>query len=560
MKKINSTIITAIILICSACNYLDFDETNKLNTKEDIYSYFNTTKTMLTHIYSYIPQDFGIIGGAMRECGSDDAEFGNTGADIQFYNNDSWSATKTIDNNWNLYKGIRAANSFIEEIAKVDFSRFEHNNSYEEWMSQLSYFPYEARLLRAFFFFELAKRYGDIAMPLTVLSTEEANTIHKTSFQDVVKFIVEECDSCTKYLPVSYANISPKETGRVTKGFAMGLKSKTLLYAASPLHNPNMDVELWKKSAKAAYELIQTGYYSLETENVNNLNSKEVVLFRMNPQDYTFELNNFPLRFVNGKRNTLSNSIFPSQNLVDAFETENGYSVTLTDNGWISEDPAFNPSKPYEHRDSRFYKTILYNGANFKNSTIEVFAGGLDSKPVAEGGSPTGYFLRKYIQEVTSFETDKEVKALHHWIVYRYAETLLSYAESMIQAFGAPDYTDNEFKMSAREALNQVRDNAGMPPVKANSKEEFIKALQNEWRVEFAFEDHRFWDIRRWKIGEETQKQLYGVSIFKSTDNSFQYQKTLYETRSWSEKKYLYPIPQAELYNNTNLMPQNQGW
>lgn len=107
---------------------------------------------MLTHIYSYIPQDFGIIGGAMRECGSDDAEFGNTGADIQFYNNDSWSATKTIDNNWNLYKGIRAANSFIEEIAKVDFSRFEHNNSYEEWMSQLSYFPYEARLLRAFFF------------------------------------------------------------------------------------------------------------------------------------------------------------------------------------------------------------------------------------------------------------------------------------------------------------------------------------------------------------------------------------------------------------------------
>lgn len=548
------------MFLCLSCSFLDFDETDRLNTKENVYNYFNTTKSVLTHVYSYVPQDFGAVGGAMRDCGSDDAEYGNTGASVQDFNTEAWSAVRTVDPQWDLYKGIRAANSFIEEIANVDFSRFENNNSYNEWMSQLSYFPYEARLLRAFYLFELAKRYGDIAMPLEVLTAEEANAIGKTPFNDVIDFIAEECDTCAKYLPFSYADISPKETGRVTKGFAMGLKSRALLYAASELHNPEMDVEKWKRSAKAAYDLIATGKYSLDKENVNNLNSREVILFRMNPQDYTFELNNFPLRFVNGKRSVLSNCVYPSQNLVDAFQTINGYSVTLTENGWVSDDPEFNSAEPYKNRDPRFYRTVLYNGASFKGSTIETFAGGKDDFPVAQGGTPTGYFLMKYIQESASFETDKEVKLQHHWVIYRYAETLLAYAESMVQAFGSPDYKDAEYPMSAREAINQVRQNAGMPGIEVSGKNEFIAAVQNEWRVEFAFEDHRFWDVRRWKIGGTTQKELYGVSIFRSTDGSFQYQRTLYEQRAWAEKRNLYPIPQAELFKNNNLFPQNIGW
>lgn len=560
MKKSKLLIFISTLLTFSACDFLDFDETNRLNTKENVYKYFNTTKSMLTHVYSFIPQDFGAIGGAMRDCGCDDAEFGNTTANVQYFNTNTWSAIKTLDNNWGLYKGVRAANSFIKEIANVDFSRFENNLSYQEWLSQLKYFPYEARTLRALFFFELAKRYGDIAMTLTVLTAEEANTIKKTPFSEVIDFIVTECDECAKNLPISYATISPKEIGRITKGFAMALKSKALLYAASELHNPSMDAEKWKASAKAAFDIINSHYYQLEKENVNNLNSREVVLFRMNPQSNSFELSNFPVRFVNGKRSVLSNCVYPSQNLVDAFETINGYSVRLTDQGWKSEDPTFNPSTPYKDRDPRFYKTVLFNDASFKDSKIEVFAGGSDDLPVTDGGTPTGYFLAKYIQEGTSFETDKEVKMMHHWVVYRYAETLLTYAESMVQAFGDANYTDNELTLSAKDALNQVRKNAGMPDVTQTDKESFLKAVQNEWRVEFAFEDHRFWDVRRWKIADTTQRELYGVSVFKSTDGTFQFQRTLYETRSWSEKKYLYPIPQQELYNNTNLMPQNIGW
>lgn len=135
-------------------------------------------------------------------------------------------------------------------------------------MKQLKYFPYEARVLRAHYFFELARRYGDIAMPLEVLTEEEANTIGKTPFSEVISFIVSECDDAANNLPDSYVNEPGAEIGRVTKGFAMAVKSKALLYAASKLHNPSMDTELWKKSAKAAIDIINTGLYSLDPRRV----------------------------------------------------------------------------------------------------------------------------------------------------------------------------------------------------------------------------------------------------------------------------------------------------
>lgn len=570
MKKIVSFLLS-LTFVLGACDYLDFDETDNLNTKEGIYKYFDKTKKMLTNVYSYIPQDLGAVGGAMRDCGSDDAEFGNLSAAVQGFTSDIWSPIKPLDTAWNLYKGIRAANSFIVEIEKVDFSRFANNGNYDNWMKQLAYFPYEARLLRAFYFFELCKRYGDIPLPLQVLTTAEANSIPKTPFAKVIQFIVDECDVCMAedHLPMSYNAEPGKEIGRVTKPFAMALKSKALLYAASKLHNPTMDVELWKKSAQAAYDLIMLeGHpFQLDAQNANNLSSKEVILFRMNPADASFEQRNFPVRFVNGTRSKsqLANCVFPSQNLVEAFQTVKGYEVRLGENGWESDDPDFDPQHPYANRDPRLAKTVLVNGVSFKKQVIETFVGGKDAQPVAEGGTPTGYYLRKYIQENTSFDTDNRVTEKHHWIIYRYAETLLTYAESMVEAFDNPDYTDASLAMSAREALNMVRRNASMPDVTVRGKEDFLKAVRNEWRVEFAFEDHRFWDVRRWMIASETQTKLYGVQIEKVKEEGtdverLSFKKVLYKERVWDDKKYLYPIPQSELYINVNLNPQNAGW
>lgn len=559
-------------LVFASCNYLDFDETNNLKTKEDIYKYFNTSKSMLTNVYSYMPQNvsFGINNPAgnqlaMRDCASDDGEFGAVAADIQYTNNGNWSAIKTYDDSWNLYQGVRAANSFIAEIAQTDFTRYEHDGQYKNWMKQLAYFPYEARVLRAHYFFELARRYGDIAMPLQVLTEEEANTIGKTPFGEVIDFIVKECDEAAadNHLPESYATEPYAEIGRVTKGFALAVKSKALLYAASKLHNPSMDTELWKKSAKAALDIIQTGLYSLDPqESANNLESKEVVLMRINSENLNFELANFPLRFTEGVRSSslISYGNFPSQNLVDAFETVNGYKVTLENTGWVCEDPAFNPQAPYENRDKRFYRTILANGMEFKENTIETFKGGADDGIVSQGGSPTGYFLRRYIQEATNFEPGKESKSKHHWIIYRYAETLLTYAESMVNAFNDVNYTDETYPYSALWAINEVRKNAEMPLLPSMGKEEFMEHLYNEWRVEFAFEDHRFWNVRRWKIADTTQRELYGIKIERQSDGTLNFYRNLYETRAWKDCMYLYPIPQSELYKNTNLNPQNAGW
>lgn len=117
--RIITTLLSAAVFV--SCNYLDFDETNGLNTHDNIYKYFDNTKQMLTNVYSYIPQDFGAVEEAMRDCASDDAEFGNTGGGVQDFNNGNWSALRTHDTAWSLYNGIRAANEFIASIADVDF-------------------------------------------------------------------------------------------------------------------------------------------------------------------------------------------------------------------------------------------------------------------------------------------------------------------------------------------------------------------------------------------------------------------------------------------------------
>ena len=561
MKKI--LYILLAVLLTASCKFLDFDETSGIYKRENMYETFSNVTSMLTTVYGYMPnKDIADVGSAMRECGIDDAEYGDPNASVQRFNNGNWTAIQTVDDKWSLYKGVRAANEFLDAYPTIDLSLYQYDNNYQKWQEHLALYPYQARVLRAFFFFELARRYGDIPMPLKKLSIEEANSIEKTPFADVVDFIVKECDECIEKLPESYTPLLNSEIGRANKGFAMALKTKALLYAASPLHNPSNDKAKWLAAAKAAQDLMDTGLYRLDPgEKVNtiNLSSPEVIFEIMRSEDSDFELENFPVRFTYAKRTDLGGT-FPTQNLVDAFQTAAGYDIVLTDNGWETDDPAFDITKPYEGRDPRFARTILANGMAFKGSNIETYVDGQDySATRSDLRSVTGYYLRKYIQENTSFEDEKETSNKHDWIVFRYAEILLSYAEAANEYFGNPDQSDGPLKTTALEALNAVRANAGMPDVTATSYAAFTDAVRREWRVEFAFEDHRFWDVRRWKIGSSTQTQVYGVSIVPD-GNKLEYSRKLIENRTWNDRMYLYPIPQSELFCNTNLNPQNTGW
>ena len=560
-------IISAALLI-SACNYLTVEESGSVYEREDMYTTYSNIQKMLTNIYGYLPgKDIYDVGSALRDCGCDDAEYGDPSASVQRYNNGNWSDVSTIDTKWTLYNAIRCCWEFLESIETADISIYQYEAKYTQWLEHLKYYPYEARLLKAYYLFELARRYGDIPVPMKMLTIEEANEIEKTPFNEVIDYIVSECDVCIENLPTSYVDMLDGELGRVTKGFGMAVKAKALLYAASPLFNESGDKDKWLKAAKAAQDLMDSGLYRLDPSLFYGSSSSEdkwytspeVIMHIVRSTSQSLEKYNFPLRFTEGERSSMSGS-YPTQNLVDAFQTLGGYDITLTADGWQTSDPNFDVTNPYEGRDPRFARSILANGMTFKGETIETYVGGADySATRSDLGSPTGYYLRKHIQELTSFIPEASTEFRHSWIVYRYAEALLSYAEAANEYFHDPDKTDGTLKLSARAALNQVRANAGMPDVTANGYDAFKTALQREWRVEFAFEDHRFWDIRRWKIGSATQTQIDGVQIIKSGEK-FEYSRQMVERRTWADRMYLYPIPQSELFCNTNLQPQNPGW
>lgn len=560
MKKL--FYILSVALLATGCNFLDFDESSSDYSRDDMYLTYSNIQKMLTNIYGYMPnKNIYDVSDALRDCGSDDAEYGDPDASVQRFTNGTWSALNTVDDKWStMYSGIRSANEFLESIKTVDLSMYQYDTKYQRWLEHLKYYPYQAKVLRAYYFFELARRYGDIPMPLTMLTAEEANMIEKTPFDEVIDFIVTECDEAAKNLPDTYVGLLDDETGRVTRGFALAVKTKALLYAASPLHNPSGDKSKWEKAAAAAKEIMDLNVYRLDPdEKANNYTSQEVIFAIMRSESSSFELYNFPVRFTEGQRTYISGS-YPTQNLVDAFQTANGYDVTLGSDGWQTSDPDFDITKPYEGRDPRFARAILADGMSFKGSTIETFVGGKDYSATRNDlGTPTGYYLRRYIQESTSFIPENTVTNKHQWIVYRYAEALLTYAEAMNEYLGDPTTTEGEFSISALEALNMVRANAGMPDVTVTSQSDFREAVRREWRVEFAFEDHRFWDVRRWNIGQATQGQIDGVEITRSGGKS-EYKRMTVETRTWSARQNLFPIPQSELFCNPNLNPQNTGW
>lgn len=567
MKKI--IYILSVVILSAGCHVLDFDETSADYTREDMITSFSNVARLLTNVYGYMPnKDIADVSSALRDCGSDDAEYADPEASVQRFTNGNWSAIATVDTKWDLYGGIRAANDFldlvwdeenksIKENVLENLSIFKYTSTYVAEMEKLACSPYEARVLRAYYFFELARRYGDIPMPLAKLSIEEANNIEKTPFDEVINFIVAECDEAAAHLPNTFVGMRDDEIGRTTKGFALAVKAKALLYAASPLHNPGGDKAKWQKAAAAAKAIMDMNYYKLDpAEKANNYMSSEVILAIARSESQSFEKYNFPVRFTYGSRTSMAGT-YPTQNLVDAFQTINGYDITLGSNGWVTSDPAFDVTKPYENRDPRFARAILANGMAFKGSTIETFVGGRDySATRSDLGTVTGYYLHRYIVDDVDFTPEAMVSARHQWIVYRYAEALLSFAEAANEALGSP--TDASLGISALDALNQVRANAGMPAVNATSYSAFQEAVRREWRVEFAFEDHRFWDVRRWDIGQATQGQIDGVEITK-TGNQFSYKRVTVENRTWAAKMNLFPIPQSETFINANLT-QNTGW
>lgn len=549
MKRTYTICILVLTLIfLGACEYLEYDESSYL-LEEEVFSDFDRTKSFLTGIYAYLPDGFNPVDGAMRSSASDDAIHVWKYSAIHKFNDGSWSAVQPLDNVYGtMYTGIRAVNKFLIETEGQEFEDEKYNEDYPDQMQQFRLYPYEARFLRAFFYFELAKRYGSVPLITDVLEPEEANTVSASSFDTIIQFVVDECDLVADTLPVTYLNLPNGETGRATKGAAMALKTRALLYAASPLHNESDATEKWITAAEAAHEVIYMGYYSLEGnygDLFNNHESAELILGRRESESNRFERNNFPIGYEGGNTGTC-----PTQNLVDAYDMqESGLSIDEDGSGY---DPNF----PYLNRDPRMNATILANGDSWKGKTIETWYGGANATP-KPNATLTGYYLKKYVIESINLTPTNTTQKNHTWILFRYGEVLLNFAEAMNEIYGPED--PSTFSMTALEAVNSLRIRAGMPGYPSGmTKVEFRDKLRNERRVELAFEDHRFWDIRRWKIGEETT-DIYGILITENIFGGLAYTKTLIEERLFEDRMNLYPIPENELFINSNLR-QNTGW
>lgn len=551
-NKIAILLLSAGLLTTTSCDFMDCDESDNY-TLQEIQGSYNRVKQFVTSIYGYLPSDFCNTHGAMLDAATDDAIHVYESSAIQRIVNGTWSANYTVDDKFAYYyNAIHDANYYLTTLSGLTFDTWENGDDYQDWMQNYDNYQYQVRFLRAYFYFELVRRYQNVPLITKPLSQTEANQIEPSSAQEVLKFIINECTEIAPKLPIKSTSIAQAENGRATRAMAMALKSRAALYAASPLYNTNGDNAKWTEAAKASHDIIASaGELGLGLDTYANLfksknyNSKEVILCRPTGTSKTFEQANYPMGVTGGNTTTC-----PTENLASAFEMKDGRAFD-----W--NDPTMK-ANPYKDRDPRFYLTIVHNGMLWPaKKAVDISEGGANGLPLTNA-TTTGYYLRKYVDNSISFEAGSTTAATHHnWILFRYAEVLLNYAEAMIHVNGNCDYKDATYTMSAREALNAVRKRAGMPEVAACSQDEFLTRVKHERRVEMAFEGQRFWDLRRWKNLDET-KNIYAVRITHH-DGVLSYEKTLLSERSVSDKLYFYPIANVELFKNKKLV-QNSGW
>lgn len=546
--------------VVSGCDYFDKDESHDYD-KQGIFSSYTRAKQMVTNIYSYLPSDFCEVDGAMLDAASDDAVHLYEASELNRISNGTWSANHTVNDVWSrYYEAIRAANLYLSEAPGLLFKDMENTDNYEDMMREFRNYPFEVRFLRAYYYFELLRRYRNVPLILGVLTPAQANAVEPKPFAEVAAFVCRECTEIAEQLPVNYNGFASKEHGRITRGAALALKSRMTLYMASPLFCATGDAEKWKDAARAAYAVmspesdlgyaIQKGYRNISLQD--NYARKDVILCRPVGETGSFEMANFPMGIEGGHATTC-----PTENLMEAYE------MKYPDGKYHAfdwNDPQVRKN-PYANRDPRMELTIVHDGQTWLKVPMEIWEGGAHGLPQLNA-TVTGYYLCKYVNHNISFAAGSKVtKMPHNWVLFSYAEILLNYAEAMVQAFRDPAHTDADFPVSAVEAVNLIRarEDVGMPPVPDNiGADEFLRRLKNERRVELAFEGHRFWDVRRWKELEQTA-EIYGMRIRKEASGKLSYTRFLYESRPVQEKMYFFPISNQELCDNTKL-EQNPGW
>lgn len=441
------------------------------------------------------------------------------------------------------YRSIREINYALANVQKVNMSA-----------GMKTRLAAELRFLRAFRYHDLIRNYGDVVLmgdKVYELGEDFTNSAiyTRSSVKDAMTYVMAELDAASKDLPATN-NSSNWKLGRATKGAALALKSRLALYAASPLYNAGN----WQTAANAAKEVMNLGMYSLYTGGYDKLfltpeNNPEIIferLYTRGARHVCLEISNAPNGFGGWGGNV------PLQNFVDAYQMNNGKSIDDASSG-------YNPQDPYKNRDPRFYMTVLTNNSSYRGNTVQSFVpGGKDSKdgPSNWNTSKTGYYLKKYMNDALPIDNPWDIAGTQPWIYFRYAEILLNYAEAQNEAAG-PD-------QSVYDAVNAIRrrTGVGMPALPTGlSQAQMRDAIRKERQIELAFEEHRYYDVRRWKIANVTENvPAYGIEVTKN-GTSFTYtRKEALSGRRFEDKHYFLPIPRAEILASGGKLTQNPGY
>jgi len=536
MKNISKYIVLALALVASACKKDILDKVPKDAISEVVVWKDATAATaFINGIYGKLPSGFDrnyqgwYYGVYILDATTDDGEVCMPWTSAQqLQNGDFLPSGVPFDELWgNFYSMIRMANVALANLDKIS------DETARQKLKGETYF------LRAYAYHELLRTYGGkqpwnsepTGVPIIdkPLGMDDNLQIPRSTYDQTVDFILSDLDKATALLPGK----GKTDAGRATKGAALALKGRVLMYA-----------ERWAQSADASAKVMTEGYSLFPDYRTLFLtkNNDEIIYakkFKSPDKTSGFDIINSPRSFK-GASDAGWGGTVPTQNFVDAYEMKDGLPQ--------STSPLFDPNNPFNNLDPRFEATVVHNGSTFRNHVMEMYPGGADVTGQPED-SKTGYQLRKLMTETSQlYPTPGD----NDWPLIRYGEILLNFAEAKNEASGPVD--------SVYNAINLIRRRAGMPDLMPGlSKAQMRDKIRNERRVELAFEEHRFFDIRRWGIAESLLNgPLWGLKYTK-TPGGITYTRYQFEDRKFPSKLYVLPIPQREIDKNP-AAKQIYGW
>ncbi|OQP59453.1 carbohydrate-binding protein SusD [Niastella vici] len=564
MKKIAVIIsLFGILITHVSCrkDYLNVNDVKTYVSPEDLYTNYTYVQQAVWNIYSYLPDGFSLLD---YEAVTENASATNITWASHTFNNGIWNQYNNPDASWTRdFNGIRQANLYLANKDRVNIEYIKgqvttsDSSAWYNARNNVKFMQGEALFLKAFFYFDLVKRYAGVPIMYQPLNYDDAATwknIPRNTVDECIKYIVALCDSAATIIPSNLASYSWYSQGRVTYGAIRTLKAKALLYGASPLFKNAGTTATWADAASALHDVIASNAYSLDANysnlfGANNAGSNELIFYRRYGNTNNVEKDNFPIVFQNSD----GNSITPTQNFVDQFEVlQKDNNGNITGSRSFDWSNAADAANPYANRDPRMAATVVYNGAVFSSKTIETFTGGNSGLPL-QNATKTGYYLSKWVNQ--SVDLVAGTSTAHTWIYFRYAEVLLDYAEAMYNAYGAMADPKN-YGLTALQAINFVRQRVQMPALTAVQLNQ--QSIEHERNVELGFEDQRLWDVRRWKAGTTYFNKPVNRIVISKNGAAYSYTVTKLENRVFDNKMNWYPVPQDEITKTG--WTQNSGW